>query len=130
MSEGLRRDAWTDVYQDRSPTRVRITEARLTSDDPAGEGRSAPTPRDIGAAVAEAQEQAQALKEAVSQAEAILEGCRELLDSLRAILTYPSAYGWEKDICHLSERPALETPPPAGAGPKTAPSMGSGRKAS
>jgi len=103
VSESLRNDAWADVYLDRGPVPL----PPAGSGPVVGAGHSSDPARDsLRVAVAEAQAQAQALREAVGQAEAILENCRELLDALRAILTYPSAYGWEKDLCHLSERPA------------------------
>lgn len=110
MSEGLRNDAWADVYRDRAPEALPQPRpgAAAGSNSPSDQARDG-----LRAAVAEAQEQAQALKEAVGQAEAILENCRELLDALRAILTYPSAYGWEKDVCHLSERPATPVAHPS-----------------
>ncbi len=118
MSEGLRNDAWADVYLDRAPVALRQPGAGPV----AGSNGPSDRARDgLRLAVAEAQEQAEALKEAVGQAEAILENCRELLDALRAILTYPSAYGWEKDVCDLSERPAVPV-----ARPLVAPSAKAG----
>jgi len=50
----------------------------------------------LDTAVGEARAQAAALKRAVEEAEAVLERCRELLDSLRSILELPSAYGWHE----------------------------------
>ena len=127
MSESLRNNPWTDVYLDRGPASSRIGESGPA---PVPDVEGGPAHLDLRAAVAEAQEQAQALREAVCQAEAILENCRELLDSLRAILTYPSAYGWEKDSCHLSERPPAVAHPAVAPSAPVHPSTASGRKAS
>ena len=97
MPESLRKDAWADVYLDRGPASLLPL--------PTGAGRVPEVPRDgLRAAVAEAQDQARALRDVVCQTEAVLESCRDVLDALRAILTYPSAYGWEDAARRLPER--------------------------
>jgi hypothetical protein len=89
-------DAWSDIY-------VVVPESRTA---PAGMPAVAPRGdverATLHEAVEEARAQAVALRHAVDDAEAVLQKCRELLDSLRSILAYPSAYRWPEGPGHLT----------------------------
>ena len=81
MATRLHSGAWDDVYASR----------RVVPGSPAAPPEQS---AELAAAIAEAQAQADALRTLVDQAETMMQVCRELIDALRAILTYPTAYGW------------------------------------
>lgn len=83
-------DAWSDIYV--VPELSAYRPQSIT-----GGERTA-----LHQAVEEARTQADALRRAVDDAEAVLQRCRELLDSLRSILAYPSAYRWPEGPNHLT----------------------------
>jgi hypothetical protein len=87
-------DAWSDLYvvPEMTTPHGRMGARQLSGADQ----------EQLHAAVEEARAQAVALRRAVDDAEAVLQRCRELLDSLRSILAYPTAYRWPEGPVHLT----------------------------
>jgi hypothetical protein len=86
-------DAWSDLY---------VVPEMATPRAPASGPFTGTDREQLHAAVEEARAQAAALRRAVDDAEAVLQRCRELLDSLRSILSYPTAYRWPEGPVHLT----------------------------
>ena len=77
-------------------------------------------------ALKEARVQAEALRRAVCAANDLLRQLEELLESLRAILTYPKAYDWPRDEHETAAGFPCEEPSDAAALPEDGSMSGRG----